>query len=203
MPWWEALQLTLGLLIPPLIAIHVIGTRVAQSLLGFDIDYPWVLYVQWSGVRYLIQQPLLVLVVWTHMAIGLHYWLRLKGWYPRVLPLLYALAVVLPVLALLGFARAGTEVLDLASDPAVRDRIVSGWSGAPADERQFILSLEPWAFWVMGALRGRGRGPRRPDRARGPPRRRRSPRLGLRRARPLHHLPRACGHWPGRPPGAR
>jgi hypothetical protein len=36
MPWWEALQLTLGLLIPPLIAIHVIGTRLTQSLLGFD-----------------------------------------------------------------------------------------------------------------------------------------------------------------------
>jgi adenylate cyclase len=40
MPWWEALQLILGLLIPPLIAIHVIGTRLTQSLLGFDVDYP-------------------------------------------------------------------------------------------------------------------------------------------------------------------
>ena len=39
MPWWEALQLTLGLLISPLIAIHVIGTRLTQSLLGFDVDY--------------------------------------------------------------------------------------------------------------------------------------------------------------------
>ncbi|MCK5365595.1 MAG: hypothetical protein KAR22_21615 [Gammaproteobacteria bacterium] len=39
MPRWQALQLTLGLLIPPLIAIHVIGTRLTQSLLGFDVDY--------------------------------------------------------------------------------------------------------------------------------------------------------------------
>ena len=43
MPWWEGLQLGLGLLIPPLIAIHVIGTRLAQALLDFDVGYPWVL----------------------------------------------------------------------------------------------------------------------------------------------------------------
>ena len=78
MPWWEALQLVLGLLIPPLIAIHVIGTRLSQTLLDFDVDYPWVLYVHWSGTRHLVQQPILVLVVWLHMVIGLHYWLRLK-----------------------------------------------------------------------------------------------------------------------------
>lgn len=152
MPWWEALQLVLGLLIPPLIAIHVIGTRLSQTLLGFDVDYPWVLYVQWSGTRYLVQQPVLVIVVWLHMVIGLHYWLRLKGWYPRAFPALYALAVLLPVLALLGFARAGTQVLALGRDPAVRERIVSGWSGAPLEERELILSLEADAFWVMGTL---------------------------------------------------
>ena len=152
MPWWEALQLTLGLLIPPLIAIHVIGTRLSQTLLGFDVDYPWVLYVHWSNARYLIQQPLLLLVVWTHVVVGLHYWLRLKGWYPRALPLLYALAVLLPVLALLGFARAGSEVLDLASNPELRSQIASGWSDAPIDGRRFILSLEAKTLWVMAAL---------------------------------------------------
>jgi adenylate cyclase len=110
--------------------------------------------VQWSNVRPLIQQPLLVLVVWMHMIIGLHYWLRLKGWYTRAFPVLYALSVVLPVLVLLGFARAGTQVLELVSDPDVRDRINAGWSGAGRAERQFILSLEAWSFWAMGALLG-------------------------------------------------
>ena len=152
MPWWEALQLTLGLLIPPLIAIHVIGTRLSQTLLGFDVDYPWVLYVHWSNARYLIQQPLLVLVVWTHVVVGLHFWLRLKGWYPRALPVLYALAVLLPVLALLGFARGGSEVLDLASKPELRSQIASGWDDAPRDGRRFILSLEAKTLWVMAAL---------------------------------------------------
>ena len=152
MPWWEALQLTLGLLIPPLIAIHVIGTRLTQSLLGFDVDYPWVLYVQWSNARYLVQQPLLVLVVWIHVVVGLHFWLRLKSWYPRALPALYALAVLLPVLGLLGFARAGTDVLALATDPEARSAILSGWTDAPRDGRRFILALEPKVLWVMAAL---------------------------------------------------
>ena len=152
MPWWEALQLTFGLLIPPLIAIHVIGTRVSPWLLGFDVDYPWILYVQWSNARPLVQQPLLVLVVWIHLLVGLHYWLRLKSWYPRALPLLYALAVLLPVLALLGFARAGTEVLELATDPAMKSAIAAGWNDASRAQRQFVLGLEPKALWTMAAL---------------------------------------------------
>lgn len=152
MPWWEALQLTLGLLIPPLIAIHVIGTRVSPWLLDFQVDYPWILYVQWSNTRNLIQQPLLVLVVWSHLMVGLHFWLRLKPWYPRALPVLYALAVLLPALALLGFARAGTEVLTLAADPDMHKTITSGWNDAPRARRQFVLGLEPKALWTMAAL---------------------------------------------------
>ena len=152
MPWWEALQLSLGLLIPPLIAIHVIGTRVSPWLLDFEVDYPWILYVQWSNARSLVQQPLLVLVVWSHLVVGLHFWLRLKSWYPRALPLLYALAVLLPVLALLGFARAGSEVLALATDPETRSAIAAGWNDAPREGRRFILGLESKALWTMGVF---------------------------------------------------
>ncbi len=152
MPWWEALQLTLGLLIPPLIAIHVIATRLSQSLLGFTVDYPWILYGQWSSTRALVQQPVLVLVVWVHVVVGLHYWLRLKSWYPRALPVLYALAVLLPVLALLGFVRAGTEVMALAANPESLAAIASGWTNASPDGRRLILGLEPKVLWAMGAL---------------------------------------------------
>jgi adenylate cyclase len=152
MPWWEAVQLSLGLLIPPLIAIHVIGTRLTQSLLGFDVDYPRILYVQWSSARAVFQQPTLLVVVWIHVVVGLHFWLRLKSWYSRALPVLYALAVLLPVLALLGFARAGNEVLALATDPDIRSAILSGWTDASRDGRRFILSLEPKVLWAMGVL---------------------------------------------------
>ena len=152
MPWWEALQLTLGLLIPPLIAVHVVGTRVSQWLLGFDVDYPYVLLAQWSSIRHVIQQPLLVLVVWTHLVIGLHFWLRLKRWYAPMIPVLYAIAVLVPALALLGWVRGGIEVQAVASDPDAARSILSGWRDAPAAARRFVQSLEPAAYWIMGAL---------------------------------------------------
>ena len=152
MPWWEAMQLGLGLLIPLLIAIHVIGTRISEWLLDFDVDYHWILYVQWSSARYLVQQPVLVLVVWCHLMIGLHFWLRLKRWYPRALPVLYALAVLLPVLALLGFVRAGSDVLALAADPEKLASISAGWNHAPRAARQLVLGLESKALWTMAIL---------------------------------------------------
>jgi len=152
MPWWEALQLTLGLMIPPLIAVHVIGTRLSQSMLGFDADYPYVLLAQWSNLRYVIQQPLLILVVWSHLVIGLHFWLRLKRGYAPLVPVLYGLAVLLPTLALLGWVRGGIEVQALASDPDNARLIMSGWRDAPAADRRFIQSLEPATYWTMGAL---------------------------------------------------
>jgi adenylate cyclase len=149
MPWWETTQLTLGLLVPPLIAIHVIGTRLAQTLIGSDVDYPYVLYVQWSNPRYLVQQPILILVVWIHLVVGLHFWLRLQRWYRRAVPFLYALALLLPVLALLGFARGGMEMLEVASDPALERDIMSAWLDAPAGQRRFILGLESISLRVM------------------------------------------------------
>ena len=39
MPAWEALQLVLGLVIPPLLASHVIGTRVASHWYGSIDSY--------------------------------------------------------------------------------------------------------------------------------------------------------------------
>ena len=63
MPLWETTQFALGLLLPFLLAAHVIGTRINQILLGFDVTYPYVVTILWNDPRYSIQQPLLVLVV--------------------------------------------------------------------------------------------------------------------------------------------
>ena len=110
MPAWEAAQLVLGLLVVPLIATHATGTRGARQLAGIDVDYPLVLGAIWTDDFNLIQQTVLLLVVWLHVVVGLHFWLRLKAWYPRAVPYLYAAALLLPVLSLLGFTAAGLEV---------------------------------------------------------------------------------------------
>jgi adenylate cyclase len=53
------------------------------------------------------KQALLLVVVWAHLCAGLHYWLRLKAWYRNVQPLAFSIALLLPALALAGFAGAG------------------------------------------------------------------------------------------------
>ena len=110
MPAWEGAQLVLGLLVVPLIATHATRTRGSRELMGIEADYPLVLGGIWSDDFNVARQIALLLVVWLHVVVGLHFWLRLKTWYAGAVPYLYAAALLLPVLSLLGFATAGIEV---------------------------------------------------------------------------------------------
>ena len=59
MPVWEAAQLVLGLMVPPLLIGHVIGTRFSWWLLGHNIDYERVVGVLWSEDGNIVRQSLL------------------------------------------------------------------------------------------------------------------------------------------------
>jgi adenylate cyclase len=114
----EATQLVLGLSIPFLLADHVIGTRVALSQFGIEKGYTQVLLKFWvSAPGSGAVQAILLMIVWVHGCVGIHFWLRLKPFYPRVKELLLATAVLLPALALLGFYQGGQRTLELARDP--------------------------------------------------------------------------------------
>ena len=142
MPAWEAMQLGFGLAMPLLLAGHVVGTRLNQALLGFTVDYPYVVALIWTGTWPVLKQCLAVGVVWIHVCIGLHFWLRLKPWYSRLQPWLFAGAVALPLLALLGFLRAGLDHLALqAADPGYREQVFAGWLGAPEAGRERVKNL--------------------------------------------------------------
>ncbi len=118
MPLWEGLQLLLGLLIPPLVFAHAIGTRGRIELVDASVSYEGVIETLWASPSLSLKQTLLVLVVWAHLLIGLHYWLRLKRGYRRWLPLWQVLASLLPILALLGFLRTGIELASTANEAA-------------------------------------------------------------------------------------
>jgi adenylate cyclase len=118
MPAWELAQLTLGLAVPLLLIPHVFGTRVAAELLGNKTTYHSVIAAIWANPVTMVRQPILVVIVWTHLLIGLHFWLRLRSGYRRRLPVLYPLAVMVPVLALLGFWGAGIELRETRADGA-------------------------------------------------------------------------------------
>jgi adenylate cyclase len=115
MPAWEALQLVFGLSIPTVLLSHVAGTRITDELLGTTPSYARVLLFLWvidpiAGLR----QVGLLLIAWIHGCMGIHFWLRFRPWYARVAQALFAIALVVPVLALLGFAAGAREAAALA-----------------------------------------------------------------------------------------
>ncbi|MGE5168808.1 MAG: adenylate/guanylate cyclase domain-containing protein, partial [Rudaea sp.] len=157
MPAWELAQLALGLVIPLLLIPHVFGTRVSQALVGTDATYHAVVAGIWDSPFAMLRQPLLVVIVWTHWLIGLHYWMRLRPGYRRSLPVLYPLAVMLPVLALLGFWAAGFELRAAASESS------ASVPAAPAHDPTAIarretgeaLALAIYAGLLAAVLAGR------------------------------------------------
>src|SRR5262249_55223457 len=58
-----------------------------------------------------------LIVAWAHAMIGLHFWLRVRPWYERVQSSALVVAVLVPVLSLLGMIEAGRQVAALAADP--------------------------------------------------------------------------------------
>lgn len=113
----EAAQLTLGIAIPLLLALHIVGTRGAHQQFGVTDNYAYVLLIHFRfATENLYIQTAALLSAWVHGCIGLHYWLRLKHWYSDVSWALYSVALLLPILSLLGYIEGGQDVLALYQD---------------------------------------------------------------------------------------
>src|SRR5260370_19000146 len=108
--WW---QLGPGLCTPPLLMIHVLGTRVAEEMLNVNSDYVEILVLHWLGSepRYVWTQTAALLTVWVHASIGMHFCLRTKPWYPSARAPLAALAMPIPTLPLAGYVSARNHIV--------------------------------------------------------------------------------------------
>lgn len=123
----EGFQLAFGISIPLLLALHIVGTRGAHELAGTDDNYAYVLLAHFRFAPELFYfQTIALFSAWVHGSIGLYYWLRLKPWYAKASPYLFATALLLPVLSLLGYIDGGQEVLALYKDPAWKKAIMAG-----------------------------------------------------------------------------
>ncbi|HYZ41139.1 MAG TPA: adenylate/guanylate cyclase domain-containing protein, partial [Stellaceae bacterium] len=115
----ELSQIILGFAIPILLARHVVGTRIADNFFHTDTGYYayllWLYFVRVPEYGYL--QMLVLVVAWAHAMIGLHFWLRVRPWYARLQSAALVVAVLVPVLSLLGVIEAGRQVMALAADP--------------------------------------------------------------------------------------
>ncbi|MGF6695995.1 adenylate cyclase [Paraburkholderia sp. MM5496-R1] len=135
----EVAQLVLGLCIPPLLANHLANTRVAFAEFGLNKGYAQELYSFWIDSPFFGGVQLMLLVVaWLHGCYGIWFWLRLKPWFGAWRSLLLSAAVLLPVLALLGFLQGGREVIALARDPV--------WRAAAT--RPTIVGTGPQKLWL-------------------------------------------------------
>ncbi|MBI3371334.1 MAG: (2Fe-2S)-binding protein [Betaproteobacteria bacterium] len=122
----DVVQLGLGLLTPPLLLNHVVATYIAGEVTpDFDATYGMMLAVYWSfAPGYAFQQLFVVVIVWIHGALGLYAWLVLKPVWRRIGGLVLPVLFAIPILALVGFAESGKEVLEkLANDASWKTHI--------------------------------------------------------------------------------
>ena len=151
MPVPEAVQLLLGIAIPPLLVIHVLGTAANNRMFGTDDTYAYVLLALWvHDPSVALRQAAATVIVWGHACIGLHYWLRLKSWYPRVRPYLYAGALLLPVFSLLGFVSAGRTVAALNEEPGWREALLTDVNAPALEDLAVFLTVERWTLIGLG-----------------------------------------------------
>ena len=220
MPPWEATQLALGLAIPILLLPHIVNTRIAHALYGVNDIYLYELLKLWPDSA--IVQSVLLVIVWIHGCMGLHFWLRLSAPYRSMRPALLAIAIIIPVASLGGFMVAGRAVNAIAQDPAVLASIkqMSHWpTAADADKLYWLrvivraeyagllgivlLSLLwTWiARWAAPQVtrdvsrRADDQGAARCNVAGNEPQRARAARCSLRRPGALFDVPGAGGEW--------
>jgi len=137
---WELAQVALGLCIPFLLMLHVVGTGIADRVLGVDIHYVNVFIGQWLHRPWHAPLQMIALItVWIHACIGIHYWLRIKRWYPTWRPAFFIYGLMVPTLALAGYVSGGNQVLRDASAEAdfvasaAAEANVTPQAGAAAD----------------------------------------------------------------------
>ncbi len=154
MPPAVAAQSLLGLIIPLILITHIVYTRYSHEIYGTNDEMGYIAALIW-GTPSGWKQALLVLVVWVHGCIGLHFWLRLTSWWRRAQPVLIAVAVLIPAFALAGFMTEGRLMHAAFADPATRASLMADFNW-PSD-KTFAELLETagsaiGVFWGLLAL---------------------------------------------------
>jgi adenylate cyclase len=134
LPWWELVQIGLGLLIPFLLFPHIVNTRIAKTFFGVEDNYLYELARLWPASA--ILQSTLLLIVWVHGCLGIHFWLRLHAPYRAFQPVLLFLAFIIPFASLAGFMVSGRAVAALIENPDAfaRVRELTRWPNAEAND---------------------------------------------------------------------
>ncbi len=150
----EMWQLVLGLAIPAMLANHLCVTRAAWSFHGLDkgyiaeLDALWIATPAWGYL-----QMAVLLAAWSHACLGLTFLLRLRRWFPRWQGALLVAAILIPVLALMGFAAGGREAARALADPGFRHlHLPPSVTGKPADKASLAALRNDFLLGYAGLL---------------------------------------------------
>jgi adenylate cyclase len=151
----ELAQLILGFAIPVLLARHVVGTRIADNFFHTDTGYYayllWLYFVRVPEYGYF--QMLALVVAWAHAMIGLHFWLRVRSWYAPLQPAALVIAVLVPVLSLLGMIEAGLHVARaLAADPNWTRQAFARMTLPSPETRAALDAIIDGLSWFFGGI---------------------------------------------------
>ena len=124
MPAPEAIRIALGFGIPLLLIGHLASTRFAFELYGLRSDYARIVWALWTSDGEGRQLALLA-PGWLHGCLGLNFAFGRRPLYRRMRPLLFGAALLLPVLAALGFLAMGRELAVLGANRAWLEAHVS------------------------------------------------------------------------------
>ena len=155
MPPADLLRILLGLGIPLLLIGHAVATRLAHELYDYAPEYHRVVWMLWASNGEGRQLALLV-PGWLHGCLGLHFAFCRHRLYQRLRFVLFAGALLLPVLAGLGFLSMGKE---LAASPSFLAAMNAIPAAAPAEGlalarlRDGILALYFSAIALVFAAR--------------------------------------------------
>lgn len=145
----DMVQTLTGLTVVPLLATHALGISMGQDG-GLAFGYREVLTLFWVvSPGYGLLQVVMLSVVWVHGCAGLLTLLRglqgARGW----LLWIYPLAVLIPVVALLGYAAAGREVLIAARNgPAANVlALADPYGPAATADIAMINATINWVIW--------------------------------------------------------
>ena len=154
LPVWEFVQITFGLMIPLMLFAHVAHTRVAHQVYGVNDQFGYIIALIW-GTNDGIIQAILMLIVWVHGCIGMHFWLRSTKFWQQYLPYLIGFSVFVPGFGLAGYLTEGRRVAIAFADPETRAILQESYKWP--DQQAFLALIAGTntavnIFWGLLAL---------------------------------------------------
>lgn len=153
MPLWEWVQVGLGLIIPMFLIVHVVHTRVAHEVFAVNDEMSYIMLLIFGRIE-AFNQSLLLLIVWIHGCVGLHFWLRGTSWWSRWLPALIGFAVLVPAFALAGFLVEGRRITAAFADETQQSDLFARYNWPFQEDFLWLEQLSNWLFWGFIALLG-------------------------------------------------